>query len=156
MMIRFFILTLFMACSAAVFGQQDTATASGDSIPRIRRSMLSLPIGGQMEAALQYDCRFSPKNIRWFSADINLGFGGSDDGSGFYWGGTALFFPKRFKVTAGAGLAFAQTNEWGYWHVGGRYEGKKWLMTGLSVCSIIDNQPKGKKGGVQFQFGWRF
>lgn len=156
MTIRICVLTVFMVCSAAVFGQSDSAATRTDSLPRIRRSMLSLPIGGQMTAALQYDCRFSPANIRWFSADINLGFGGSDDGSGFYWGGTAVFFPKRFKVTAGGGLAFAQTNEWGYWGAGTRYEGKRGLMAGLNYFGIIDNQPAGEKGGLQFQFGWRF
>lgn len=156
MTIRFFVLTLLLAGSAAVYGQSDSAAATGDSLPRVRRSMLSLAIGGQMSAALQYDCRFSPKNIRWFSADINLGFGGSDYGTGFYLGGTALFFPIRFKVTAVGGLAFAQTNEWGYWHFGGRYEGKKWLMTGLSYCSIIDNKKNSNIGGLQLQFGWRF
>lgn len=156
MTIRFLFLTLFLPFATAAFGQSDSATVAADSLPRIRRSMLSLPIGGQMTAALQFDCRFSPKNIRWFSADINLGFGGSDDGTGFYWGGTALFFPKRFKLTAGGGLAFAQTNEWGYWQIGSRYEGKKGLMAGLNFSSIIDNQPIGKKGGVQLQLGWRF
>lgn len=153
---RLFFLLLLFACTAPAAAQSDSAAAVPDSLPRIRRSMLSLAISGQMSAALQYDCRFSPKNVRWFSADVNLGFGGSEYGTGFYWGGTALFFPKRFKATAGGGLAFAQTNEWGYWHFGGRYEGKKWLMTGLSYFSIIDNKKNSNIGGLQLQIGWRF
>lgn len=150
-------LLLLLTCCSCVYGQADTTSAGkNDSLPRIRRSALSVSIGGPLAGGIQYDCRFSFQKIKWLSADLNLGFGGSDYGTGFYWGGSALFFPKRLKLNAGGGLAFAQTGEWGYWLTGVRYETKKWFMTGLSYRGIIDNDPKHTGGGLQFLLGWRF
>lgn len=147
------LLLLLLSAKTATAGD----TLQADSTKKARHSSAFLSIGGPLSFSFDYAYRILPKKTDWLAFDIRLGLGGSDtSGTGFHYGATAVFFSRWFKLEAGGGLVFAQTDEWAYTELGMCYEGKRGFMTGLAWTPSYTHLHKAYTGGAQFTLGWRF
>ncbi|TND08950.1 MAG: hypothetical protein FD123_1804 [Bacteroidetes bacterium] len=143
--------------SCSLLRAQEADSLKSDTIKKhVRHNAVFISFGGPENASLDYAYRGYVKKLSWLAVDFRLGLGGSQQGQGFHYGTSAVFFRKWFKLECGGGLAFAQTGEWFWTIYGMRYEGKRGMLASLAFTPSFSREHKAYYPASQFGLGWRF